>query len=41
MKPSTAARFDHLSMYGSNSFGVLHSNGRDMMSGPRRMVQQP
>jgi hypothetical protein len=38
MKASTAARFDHLSMYGSLCFDVLHSNGWDMMSGPRRTV---
>jgi hypothetical protein len=38
MKASTAARLDHLSMYGSIPFDVLHSNGRDMMFGPRRTV---
>jgi hypothetical protein len=38
MKASTAARLSHLSMYGSKTLDVLHSNGRDMMSGHRRMV---
>jgi hypothetical protein len=38
MKASTAARLSNLSVYGSKTTDVLHSNGQDMMSSPRRMV---